>query len=219
MSLSTAVLRELMAAGLSGDALLDACARIERDAPCGDTLTKRQARNRRYYVSKRLKSSYSDDQDANSDAALPPKKETSPTPPKEKTTPLSSEPTALRCDSAGEAFSRFWEAYPRRSGGNSRKNAESRFRSAVKAGVSPSDIIDGVQRYAAHCQASGIAGSSFVKMADAWLNGRFWESDWSVAQPRAGPGRVSNNTRAIDALNQHLDEMRNVPAQPFLRLA
>jgi len=70
MSLSAAVIRELIAAGLSGEALADACERIEARSPAADGggRTSRQDRNRRYYVSKRLKASYSDVSDANSDA-------------------------------------------------------------------------------------------------------------------------------------------------------
>ena len=52
MSLSAAVLRELMAAGLSGDALLAACERIEAAAPevvIKPVRTARQERNARYY--------------------------------------------------------------------------------------------------------------------------------------------------------------------------
>ena len=54
MSLSAAVLRELMAAGLSGDALLAACERIEAAAPevvAKPERTARQERNARYYAS------------------------------------------------------------------------------------------------------------------------------------------------------------------------
>ena len=72
MSLSAAVVAELVAAGLSGEALVSACARIEAASPVnegGAPRTARQERNRRYYVSKRLKASYSDVSDANSDGA------------------------------------------------------------------------------------------------------------------------------------------------------
>jgi hypothetical protein len=73
MSLSAAVVAELVAAGLKGEALVAACERIEAAAPLvEDSRTKRQDRNRRYYVSKRLKASYSDVSDANSDAPRAP---------------------------------------------------------------------------------------------------------------------------------------------------
>jgi hypothetical protein len=83
-------------------------------------------------------------------------------------------------------FDDFWSAFPKRNGNSSRKNAESRYRSAIKAGISPSLILDGAKRYAAHCLATGKSGSSFVKTAEAWLNGRYWESVYGE-EPRAGP--------------------------------
>lgn len=54
MSLSAAVIRELVAAGLAGDALVSACERIEGSDPqiAQDPRTPRQKRNARYYASK-----------------------------------------------------------------------------------------------------------------------------------------------------------------------
>lgn len=50
--------RELIAAGITGEALIEALERIEDAQPRGDDQpTKRQARNRRYYENKRLKPS------------------------------------------------------------------------------------------------------------------------------------------------------------------
>lgn len=63
MSLSAAVIAELVAAGLSGEALVSACERIEAAQALGPSKnrTARQERNARYYASKkRLKASYSD---------------------------------------------------------------------------------------------------------------------------------------------------------------
>jgi hypothetical protein len=83
-------------------------------------------------------------------------------------------------------FDEFWSVFPKRNGSNSRKNAEGRYRSAIKAGVSPSLIIGGAKRYASHCASTGKAGTVFVKMAEAWLNGRLWESAYAD-EPTTGP--------------------------------
>lgn len=84
-------------------------------------------------------------------------------------------------------FANVWDVFPKRNGNNSRKNAESRYRSARKDGVPRETILDGAKRYAAHCLSTGKAGSSFVKTAEAWLNGRMWESQYAAEEPRAGP--------------------------------
>lgn len=116
------------------------------------------------------------------------------------------------CDDLG--FTETWVAYPRRQGGNSRKNAEARYRKAVKSGVDPADILAGVLAYAAHCDATGKTGTEFVKTAEAWLNGRFWESDWSISLSRPPPPRQASNRRSlIDALHRTIPDEQ--PDQQF----
>lgn len=70
MTVLASCLRELMAAGLCGEALVEAIARIEAEqAPMR---SPRQERNRRYYASKRLKASYSDVSDVSDAKKNPP---------------------------------------------------------------------------------------------------------------------------------------------------
>lgn len=105
-------------------------------------------------------------------------------------------------------FARLWAVYPRRSGTNSRKNAETRYRAAVKSGCDPETIIDGAQRYAQHCDATGKTGTEFVKAAEAWLNGRLWECSYSISAPRASPPfRQARRNTALDDLNDLSDRM------------
>lgn len=126
-------------------------------------------------------------------------------------------PPALK--NADDAFGGFWSAFPKRQGGNSRKNAEARFRSAVKAGVDAEAIINGARRYAEHCDATGKTGTEFVKTAEAWLNGRFWESDWSISLSRpAPPHRPAKRNTALDDLNAITDRMDFGNVQQFPRL-
>ena len=126
-------------------------------------------------------------------------------------------PPALEKPDIG--FGEVWEAYPRRQGGNSRKNAEASFRKAVKSGVDAATILDGVRAYAEHCDATGKTRTEFVKTTEAWLNGRFWESDWSISLSRpAPPHRQARRNTALDELNDIADRMfGNV--QQFPRIA
>lgn len=128
-------------------------------------------------------------------------------------------PPALEKPDLG--FDAAWGAYPRRQGGNSRKNAEARYRKAVKAGVDPSDILAGVRAYAEHCDATGKTGTEFVKTAEAWLNGRFWESDWSISLSRPGPPhRQAKRNTALDGLDElQRRHSANVQQPSFLRIA
>lgn len=94
MSLSAAVIRELMCAGLEGEALLSACERIEDSAPAkAAPTTARQARNKRYYdrkaSEKRLKAS---EQDVSDGGAVIADKEIPPHPPKKLIPPTKENP-------------------------------------------------------------------------------------------------------------------------------
>lgn len=126
-------------------------------------------------------------------------------------------PPALEKPDLG--FGEVWDAYPRRLGTNSRKNAETRYRAAVKSGCEPAAILDGVRRYAAQCDATGKTGTEFVKAAEAWLNGRLWECSYELTAPsRSPPPRQARRNTALDDLNDLTDRMfGNV--QHFPRIA
>lgn len=213
MSRVALLIQDMIAAGVSAELIGRTAALLaEREAV---VVPDEQAERRREKdrERKRLRNSAESAEFQNSN---PPIKETSPRPPKENY-PLSSEPTVLRCESAGE-FSIFWEAYPRRTGSNSRKNAEQRFNSARKAGVPAETMIDGARRYAAHCDATGIAGTGFVKMTEAWINGRLWESDYSPSH--GPPRRPAKRNTALDGLDElERRYSSNVQQPPHLRIA
>jgi hypothetical protein len=76
-------------------------------------------------------------------------------------------------------FAECWNAYPKRSGGNSRKEAEKAYRARLKAGVSPTDLLDGVQRYAAYIRANEKEGTAYVKQASTFFGtGEHWREPW-----------------------------------------
>ncbi len=92
MSLSAAVIAELVAAGLSGEALVSACQRIEAAGPVAGR-TARQERNARYYASqKRLKASDSDV----SDGIQTPGPDTAPACPRADLEPKTQENSYLK---------------------------------------------------------------------------------------------------------------------------
>lgn len=216
MSRVAALIQDMVAAGVSAELIGRTAALLAEREAVPVLVTDEQAERRRAKdrERKRLRNS-ADSAEVTDDG--PPKKETSPTPPKEKTTPLSSEPAVLRCKSGRERFAELWEAYPRRSGSNSRKNAESRFLSALRAGVTADTMIDGARRYAAHCDAAGITGTAFVKMTEAWINGQLWTSDYT---PTHGPPpRQAKRNTALDGLDELERRFRTDGQPPHLRIA
>lgn len=143
-----------------------------------------------------------DTQNAPTHAEPEPNKTTTSPVQKDILTDIQKVPVAKPVD----GFDEMWAIYPRRQGGNSRKNAEASFRKALKAGVPAATIIDGVRAYAEHCDATGKTRTEFVKTAEAWLNGRFWESDWSISLSRpAPPFRQARRNTALDDLNDRAE--------------
>lgn len=124
MSIIAAALRELMAAGLSGEELASAVERIEDAMPL--PMTSRQARNHRHYVKaseKRLNASETSYSDANPSQVSP---SSSPPTPTSITTSSSPSCSSLRSEVTGSgepvarpklkyppAFEGWWLAYPR----------------------------------------------------------------------------------------------------------
>ncbi|MEV5819260.1 hypothetical protein AB0L22_08805 [Micromonospora haikouensis] len=68
---------------------------------------------------------------------------------------------------------RFWAAYPKKT---SKKNARTRWASALKQKHNPEDIILGAQRYAERVKRERTE-YRYVKHPDGWLNGELWRDE------------------------------------------
>jgi uncharacterized protein YdaU (DUF1376 family) len=82
-------------------------------------------------------------------------------------------------------FSEFWDAFPKRTNMPSKDKVRAKFLVALKS-VSFDDLMRAVRAYADHrakaVAKDGDAAREFTKSADAWLNGKFWES-W-LSEPK-----------------------------------
>ena len=74
-------------------------------------------------------------------------------------------------------FDTFWDAFPKRDGTNSKKEARNKFVAALKRGVDPNEIIAGAKRYAEQMERQNKVGTPYVARADTWLNQESWEQD------------------------------------------
>ena len=92
-------------------------------------------------------------------------------------------------------FDRAWSLYPRRAGGNSRTLALKAWTARVRSGVSPDDMLAGVERYAAFVRATGKEGTEFVKQAASFFGpAAHWTESWEIPVPppaRAGATSLS----------------------------
>lgn len=78
-------------------------------------------------------------------------------------------------------FEAAWAAYPRRSGGNSKKAAFDAWRARVRAGADPADLLSGASRYAEFVRGEGKEGSRFVMMAATFFGpGEHYAEPWQA---------------------------------------
>lgn len=68
-----------------------------------------------------------------------------------------------------QEFEAFWQAYPRREGGNSKKAAFRKWQALRKRGVSAADLLRAARGYAAEQERLGNIGTRFVKQCSTFL--------------------------------------------------
>lgn len=87
-------------------------------------------------------------------------------------------------------FTATFAIYPRRHGGNPKKEAYMAWRARLRAGVPAEVLHAGVERYAAFCAAEGKVGSRFVMMASSFFGpGEHYLEPWAAEAATDGPSR------------------------------
>ena len=211
MSVSAAI-RRMLAAGLTIEQALIAAESFEAEAvTAAPPLTKRQARNKRYYDKKKASESslnsddqdVSDDQDASLSLSSP--EGSSPTPPSPK--PLQSiPPSPPKGGSSPAGFETFWAEYPHKVG---KRDAEKAFAKA-NSRTDLETLMAGLRRYAAKTDDRPWCNPS------TWLNQDRW-TDVPASQPiphrhSQAPPMTPNQQRhqaAIEAFDRRLGVKRD----------
>lgn len=67
------------------------------------------------------------------------------------------------------AFARFWQAYPKRSGANPKRDALRAWNARIAEGVTPEEIMAGLERYVDFLKAKGDVGTEFVMQAKRFV--------------------------------------------------
>jgi len=89
-----------------------------------------------------------------------------------------------------EEFERAWAEYPKRAGGNPKRDACKAWEARVKAGANPDDILAGVQRYAAFCRLTDKIGTEYVKQGATFFGpSEHYLDDWTPPPAGKGPGQ------------------------------
>jgi phage replication O-like protein O len=82
---------------------------------------------------------------------------------------------------ADTGFEKAWSLYPKRAGGNSKKNALAKWTARIRTGVDPTELIAGVERYANYVRATGKEGTEYVKQAATFFGaGEHWKEKWEI---------------------------------------
>lgn len=207
MSVIATAVKHLLAAGVTGDALIAAIAEMESSVqPKRSSGAERTARWRENMQAKRHECVTSVTSD------------NPPTPPKDNNTnldiknnpPLSpplppnsrlhgTNPRATASEPDG--FEAFWTAYPKRDGNADRKGAAKAFGAATKRAEGHEIITRAAARYAAHCREKGKLGTEFVKQARSWLNGDLWR-EWV---PQELPAEITSSRVYVQTGSDAMD--------------
>lgn len=214
MPVSADTIRELMAVGVTGEALVRVVECIDADMQAAAPETPKRSKNaeRQARYRERLRNAVTPSDvtsvvtgDATRYVTRPPNDNIS-NPPRSSLRSVSPRARA-------EWFSEFWSAYPRRTGTNPKQPAQERFFRLLRADPDPEtlaqSIIDGAKRFAA-----SIVGEDprFTMQAKRWLNEGCWKDDHRPAvrhRPhgaRDGPGRRNSAITAHQKLTAEFDQ-------------
>jgi hypothetical protein len=87
------------------------------------------------------------------------------------------------------------DAYPKRAGGDSPRDGYLAFLERVRAGATPAEILEGVRRYAAYCEATDKIGTEYVKQLRTFLGkSRHYLEPWNL--PRAAGANSQSRRNA-----------------------
>jgi len=111
------------------------------------------------------------------------------------TSAKAAEPSRTGKQNYSFAFEEAWQAYPKRAGGNPKQTAWKHWSARIREGVSPADMLAGVQRYAAYIAATGRIGTEYVKQAAT-----FFGPDQHFAESWTAP---ANQQRSTPAQSRH----------------
>lgn len=202
MGVISAAVRELMAAGLSGDALFDALDRIEsQDASRRPDAAAERRRTADRERKRRLRNSAESAENVDADAECPRNSAESADTASARISGSSSTleltgvisgkenpPKGGQKKGAGrEDFDAFMQAYPIRKGSKATEAAWLKFDKTVRDGADPQSLIAAAKRFAAEELRLGHVDTPFVPQAKAWLHQGGWR-DYLTDTPEPPPG-------------------------------
>ena len=100
-------------------------------------------------------------------------------------------------------FDEAWTIYPKRTGGNSRADAERAWRAAMNRGADPKEMLAGTRRYRDYVEADGTVGTKYVKQAATFYGpGEHWAEDW---EPSSDEGQQPTGAAPIEMSDERVE--------------
>lgn len=80
-----------------------------------------------------------------------------------------------------EDFEILWREYPKRSGSSGKAGALKAWQARRREGISTETMLDAVSRYRKWCEAEGVVGTKFVRLAQTFLGaGHEFDNPWET---------------------------------------
>lgn len=126
------------------------------------------------------------------------------------TSAKASEPSRTGKQDYSPDFEGAWQAYPKRSGANNKSAAWKAWCARLKAGVASEAMMAGVHRYAAYVQATGKAGTEYVKQAATFFGpDHHFDEAWDAPST---PQRKTNSQQKHGGFDSRDYGTTNMPA-------
>lgn len=112
------------------------------------------------------------------------------------TLPIDATPTKKPAKKPADSFDDWWKQYPKKVG---KLDARKAYRTAIKQGATPQDLLDGLQRHNANWKAMNTE-RQYIPNPASWLRKGRWEDelatpDSSQAEPAINPTTGKAATR------------------------
>lgn len=122
-----------------------------------------------------------DNLDADTSAINPPAEEGSEPDTLPIATPTPKDPARKETKKPADSFAEWWPHYPRKV---KKLDAEKAYRAALKRGVTPEELIQGLQRQKAAWKAKGTE-PQYIPYPATWLRAGSWEDELDTPAPAA----------------------------------
>ena len=107
-------------------------------------------------------------------------------------------------------FDAAWALYPKRAGGNSRKDALKAWHARIAESVLSADLSAGVQRYAAYCMSLDKVNTEFVMQGQRFFGpSEQWKQEWAIPARASPNGHMSSGVSNLKRLYDEAEREEN----------